>query len=34
MRGFAGINLGREVASDETTVYWFSHLLECHKLGK
>jgi IS5 family transposase len=34
MRGFAGIDLGREAAPDETTVCKFRHLLERHKLGK
>lgn len=34
MRGFAGTDLGREAAPDETTVCKFRHLLERHKLGK
>jgi IS5 family transposase len=34
MRSFAGIDLGREAAPDETTVCKFRHLLERHKLGK
>lgn len=34
MRSFAGIDLGREAARDETTVCKFRHLLERHKLGK
>ena len=34
MRGFAGIDLGREPAPDETTVCKFRHLLEHHELGK
>lgn len=34
MRAFAGIDLGREAAPDETTVCKFRHLLERHKLGK
>jgi IS5 family transposase len=34
MRDFAGIDLGREAAPDETTVCKFRHLLERHKLGK
>src|SRR6476659_7511987 len=34
MRNFAGIDLGREAAPDETTVCKFRHLLERHKLGK
>ncbi len=33
MRGFAGIDLGREPAPDETTVCRFRHLLEAHDLG-
>ena len=33
MRGFAGIDLGREPAPDETTVCKFRHLLEEHGLG-
>ena len=34
MREFAGVDLGREGAPDETTVCKFRHLLEEHKLGK
>lgn len=34
MRSFAGIDLGREAAPDETTVCKFRHLLERNKLGK
>ena len=34
MRAFAGIDLGREAAPDETTICKFRHLLERHKLGK
>lgn len=34
MRGFAGIDLGREPAPDETTICKFRHLLERNKLGK
>jgi IS5 family transposase len=34
MRGFAGIDLGREPAPDETTVCRFRHLLEAHGLGR
>ena len=34
MRTFAGIDLGREAAPDETTVCKFRHLLEGHGLGK
>jgi IS5 family transposase len=34
MRAFAGIDLGREPAPDETTVCKFRHLLEEHDLGK
>jgi IS5 family transposase len=34
MRSFAGVDLGREAAPDETTVCKFRHLLERHKLGK
>jgi IS5 family transposase len=34
MRSFAGIDLGRAAAPDETTVCKFRHLLERHKLGK
>jgi transposase, IS5 family len=34
MRGFAGIDLGREPAPDETTVLKFRHLLERHGLAE
>jgi IS5 family transposase len=34
MRDFVGIDLGREPASDETTVCRFRHLLEAHDLGR
>ena len=34
MRGFVGIDLGREPAPDETTVCKFRHLLEKHQLGE
>lgn len=34
MRSFAGIDLGREPAPDETTVCKFRHLLEQHELGE
>ena len=34
MRGFVGIDLGREPVPDETTVCKFRHLLEEHKLGR
>ena len=34
MRRFAGIDLGREPAPDETTVCKFRHLLEQHDLGR
>ena len=34
MRAFAGIDLGREPAPDETTVCKFRHLLEHHGLGR
>ena len=34
MRGFAGIDLGREPAPDETTVCKFRHLLERHRLAE
>lgn len=34
MRGFVGIDLGREPAPDETTVCRFRHLLESHDLGR
>jgi IS5 family transposase len=33
MRGFVGIDLGREPVPDETTVCKFRHLLEEHRLG-
>jgi IS5 family transposase len=33
MRGFVGIDLGREPGPDETTVCRFRHLLEAHDLG-
>ena len=33
MRGFSGIDLGREPVPDETTVWKFCHLLEQHDLG-
>ena len=33
MRGFVGIDLGREPAPDETTMCRFRHLLETHDLG-
>lgn len=33
MREFVGIDLGQEVAPDETTVCKFHHLLEQHDLG-
>jgi IS5 family transposase len=33
MRGFVGIDLGREPVPDETTVCKFRHLLEGHQLG-
>jgi IS5 family transposase len=33
MRGFVGIDLGREPVPDETTVCKFRHLLEAHNLG-
>jgi IS5 family transposase len=33
MRGFVGIDLGREAAPDESTVCRFRHLLEAHDLG-
>lgn len=33
MRRFVGIDLGREPAPDETTVYKFRHLLEAHNLS-
>src|SRR6266705_4179495 len=34
MRAFAGVDLGRKPAPDETTVCNFRHLLEEHDLGK
>jgi transposase, IS5 family len=34
MRGFVGIDLGREPVPDETTVWRFRHLLEEHDLGR
>lgn len=34
MRQFAGIDLGREPAPDETTICKFRHLLEAHNLGE
>jgi IS5 family transposase len=34
MRAFAGVDLGRQAAPDETTVCRFRHLLERHDLGK
>jgi len=34
MRGFVGIDLGREPVLDETTVCRFRHLLETHDLGR
>lgn len=33
MRGFVGVDLGREPVPDETTVCKFRHLLEAHDLG-
>lgn len=33
MRAFVGIDLGREVAPDETTICKFRHLTESHELG-
>ena len=33
MRGFAGIDLGRAAAPDETTILNFRHLLEKHELN-
>ncbi|MSP03913.1 MAG: transposase [Acetobacteraceae bacterium] len=33
MRGFVIIDLGREPAPDETTIYKFCHLIEAHGLG-
>jgi IS5 family transposase len=32
LRGFAGIDLGRGPAPDETTILNFRHLLEAHDL--
>ena len=32
MRGFAGVDLGQEAATDETTACKFRHLLERHTL--
>ena len=34
MRAFAGVDLGREPAPDETTMCRFRHLLEAHNLGQ
>jgi IS5 family transposase len=34
LRRFVGIDLGREPASDKTTVCRFRHLLETHDLGR
>jgi transposase, IS5 family len=34
MRGFVGIDLGREPVPDETTICKFRHLLERHDLGR
>ena len=34
MRGFVGIDLGREPVPDETTVCKFRHLLEAHDMGR
>jgi IS5 family transposase len=34
MRAFAGIDLGREAAPDETTICKFRHLIEAHGLGE
>lgn len=34
MRRFAGIDLGAEPASDETTILRFRHLLEPHEMGE
>lgn len=34
MRSFAGIDLGREAAPDETTICKFRHLIEAHDLGE
>ena len=33
LRGFAGIDLGREPVPDETTICKFRHLMEQHNLG-
>ena len=33
MRGFTGVDLGREAAPDETTICKFRHLIEAHDLG-
>ena len=34
MRGFVGIDLGREPVPNETTVCKFRHLLEQHEMGR
>jgi len=34
MRGFVGLDLGREPVPDETTILNFRHLLEAHELGR
>jgi len=34
LRGFAGVDLGRAPAPDETTILGFRHLLEKHDLGE
>jgi IS5 family transposase len=34
MRAFAGLELGRDAISDETTILNFRHLLERHELTK
>ena len=34
MRGFVGVDLGREPVPDETTVCKFRHLLEAHDMGR
>jgi IS5 family transposase len=34
MRGFVGIDLGREPVPDETTACKFRHLLEKHQIGR
>jgi IS5 family transposase len=34
MRAFAGLELGRDVIPDETTILNFRHLLERHELTK